>query len=143
MRTTERQRCRLGVTSLAGIARCIDHATLPQSFERLLGLFDRLDELVANDDFRGCRNFASDVALEDPDHPAHAETEGFRRRLRERLMRELEAMDHADPERAADQLHLLIEGTLVMGATQDDRHPARAARDMAALILGRGGAPWR
>jgi len=111
--------------------------------ERLLGLFDRLDELVANDDFRGCRYFASDVALEDPDHPAHAETEGFRRRLRERLMRELEEMDHADPERAADQLHLLIEGTLVMGATQDDRHPARAARDLAALVLGCRGASWR
>ena len=111
--------------------------------ERLLGLFDRLDELVANDDFRGCRYFASDVALEDPGHPAHAETKAFRRGLRARLTRELEAMDHADPERAADQLHLLIEGTLVMGATQDERHPARAARDLAALVLGSGGASWR
>jgi hypothetical protein len=113
---------------------------------RKLGLFDRLDELVADDGFRGCRGcryFASDVALEDPDHPAHAETEGFRRRLRERLIRELEEMDHADPERAADQLHLLIEGTLVMGATQGDRHPARAARDLAVLVLGGGGASWR
>lgn len=104
--------------------------------ERLLGLFDRLDELVASDDFRGCRYFASDVALADPAHPAHAETEAFRRGLRERLIRKLEEMGHAEPERAADQLHLLIEGTLVMGATQDARHPARAARELAALVLG-------
>jgi AcrR family transcriptional regulator len=104
--------------------------------DRLLGLFDRLDELVANDDFRGCRYFASDLALDDPGHPAHAETDAFRRRLRERLIRELQELDHADPERAADQLHLLIEGTLVMGATQSDRHPGRAARDLAALVLG-------
>jgi AcrR family transcriptional regulator len=104
--------------------------------ERLLGLFDRLDELVEGDDFRGCRYFASDIALEDPGHPAHAQTKEFRRRLRERLMRELKEMGHADPERAADQLHLLIEGTLVMGATQDDRHPARAARDLASVVLG-------
>jgi AcrR family transcriptional regulator len=109
-------------------------ATEPRA--RLLGLFDRLDELVSNPDFRGCRYFATDLAFADPSHPAHAETEAFRRRLRELLTRELVALGHADPERAAEQLHLLIEGTLVMGATQDGEHPARAARNLAAVILG-------
>lgn len=102
---------------------------------RLLGLFDRLGELVSNADFRGCRYFASDLALTDPEHPAHAETAAFRRRLRELLVRELVALGHANPARAADQLHLLIEGTLVMGATQNGRHPARVARDLAETIL--------
>ena len=41
-----------------------------------------------------------------------------------------------DPERAAEQLHLLIEGTLVAGATQDKEHPARVARDLAAIVIG-------
>jgi hypothetical protein len=50
-------------------------------------------------------------------------------------VRELEALGHASPAHAAEQLHLLIEGTLVMGATQDGLHPARAARDLAAVIL--------
>ena len=108
-------------------------ATDPRA--RLLGLFDRLDELVSNPDFRGCRYFATDLAFADPDHPAHAETEAFRRRLRALLVRELEALGHGHPELAAEQLHLLIEGTLVMGATQDDQHPGRAARDLAAIIL--------
>jgi hypothetical protein len=45
-------------------------------------------------------------------------------------------MDHAAPERAADQVHLLIEGTLMMVTTPDDRQPARAVRDLAALVLG-------
>ncbi|QYN21987.1 hypothetical protein [Amycolatopsis sp. DSM 110486] len=45
-------------------------------------------------------------------------------------------MDHTDPERAAGWLHLPIEGTLVTGTTQDNRHPARAGRDVAALVLG-------
>lgn len=103
---------------------------------RLLGLFDQLDELTANADFRGCRYFASDLAFADPGHPAHAETETFRRRLRALLVRELEALGHATPEQAAEQLHLLIEGTLVAGATQDKAHPARAARDLAALVIG-------
>jgi AcrR family transcriptional regulator len=102
---------------------------------RLLGLFDRLDELVSNADFRGCRYLATDLAFADPRHPAHAETEAYRRRIRALLVRELEALGHATPERAAEQLHLLIEGTLVMGATKGGEHPARAARDLAAVIL--------
>lgn len=108
-------------------------ATEPR--DRLLGLFDRLDELVSNQDFRGCRYFATDLSFADPGHPAHAETATFRRRLRALLVRELEALGHRHPDRAAEQLHLLIEGTLVMGATQDSQHPARAARDLAAVVL--------
>jgi AcrR family transcriptional regulator len=103
---------------------------------RLLGLFDQLDELISRADFRGCRYFATDLAFADPDHPAHAETEAYRRRIRALLVRELEAMGHASPERAAEQLHLLIEGTLVAGATQDKEHPARVARDLAAIVIG-------
>jgi AcrR family transcriptional regulator len=102
---------------------------------RLLGLFDQLDELISDEDFRGCRYFATDLALAEPDHPAHAETEAFRRRLRAVLIRELEASRQPHPEQAAEQFHLLIEGTLVMGATQDGSHPARAARGLAEAIL--------
>ncbi len=102
---------------------------------RLLGLFDRLDDLVSDADFRGCRYFATDLALTDPEHPAHAETRSFRRRLRALLAREVTALGHDDPDRAAEQLHLLIEGTLVMGSTRGDQHPARAARDLAETLL--------
>jgi AcrR family transcriptional regulator len=109
-------------------------ATEPR--DRLLGLFDRLDELVSSDGFRGCRYFATDLAFAEPDHPAHAETEAFRRRLHELLVRELEALGHGNPQRAAEQLHLLIEGTLVRGSSQAGRRQARAARDLAALVLG-------
>lgn len=102
---------------------------------RLLGLFDQLDVLVTAQEFRGCRYFATDLALADPDHPAHAETAVYRRRLRDLLVRELDALGHPHPEHAAEQLHLLIEGVLVMGATQHGEHPGRVARDLAALVL--------
>ena len=108
---------------------------MPQSPESILGLFDRLDELVLNQDFRGCRYFATDLSFADPGHPAHTETDAFRRRLRALLVWELNALGHDRPERAAEQLHLLIEGTLVMGATQDGHHSAWAARDLAAVVL--------
>ena len=119
---------------LAWYETALSSATEPSA--RLLGLFDRLDDLTSDTEFRGCRYFATDLAFADPGHPAHAETEAFRRRLRALLVRELEAMGHATPERAAQQLHLLIEGTLVAGATQDDERPARVARDLAAAVIG-------
>lgn len=108
-------------------------ATEPR--ERLLGLFGRLDELVSDENFRGCRYFATDLAFAEPDHPAHAETENFRRRLHGLLVRELEAMDHPHPERTAEQLHLLIEGALVRGAGQSGRHPGLAAQELAAIAI--------
>ena len=118
---------------LAWYEGALASAQEPQN--RLLTLFDRLDELVENPEFRGCRYFATDLAFADPGHSAHRETDEFRRRLRALLVRELMAMNHDRPEAAAKQLHLLIEGTLVMGATQDNQHPARAARDLAAIVL--------
>ena len=39
------------------------------------------------------------------------------------------------PSRPAERLHLLIEGTLVMGATRNHEHPALVARDLAAIVL--------
>lgn len=118
---------------LAWYEAALAGATEPRA--RLLGLFDQLDELTSNADFRGCRYFATDLALSNPDHPAHAESEAFRRRLRALLLRELDSLGHTNPARAAEQLHLLIEGTLVMGATHEGQHPAHAARDLAAIIL--------
>jgi AcrR family transcriptional regulator len=119
---------------LAWYEDALASATQPRA--RLLTLFDRLDELTSTADFRGCRYFASDLSLADPSHPAHAETDAFRRRLRALLVRELTALGHDRPERAAEQLHLLIEGTLVMGATRNGDHPARAARELVAVVLG-------
>ena len=111
----------------------LDAATDPR--DRLLGLFDQLDDLVADPGFRGCRYFATDLFLVDPDHPAHAESVSFRRRLRGLLVRELEAVDHPRPEWAAERLHLLIEGTLVMGAAHDTDRPGHVARDLARTVL--------
>jgi AcrR family transcriptional regulator len=118
---------------LAWYESALDSAAEPR--DRLIAIFDRLDELVANAEFRGCRYFAADLSFSAPDHPAHAETEIFRQRLRALLVRELDALRHRRPEHAAEQLHLLIEGTLVMGATQGGQHPARAARELAAIII--------
>lgn len=102
---------------------------------RLLAVFDDLDRVVAAAGFRGCRYLAADLALAAADHPAHAVTREYRARIHELLAAEVRRTGHAAPELAADQLQLLIDGVLAVGATRPEVNPAAAARALAAAVL--------
>ncbi|MFI6818970.1 TetR/AcrR family transcriptional regulator [Nonomuraea sp. NPDC050328] len=103
--------------------------------ERLLAVFDRLGEIIARPGFHGCRYLAADLALTDPDHPAHQVSRDYRSQVHELLKRELVALRHPRPEHAAHQLLLLIDGTLAAGATRPGTDAASAARELAEHVL--------
>ncbi|WP_431894276.1 TetR/AcrR family transcriptional regulator [Nonomuraea sp. bgisy101] len=103
--------------------------------DRLLAVFDNLAQVIAEPDFCGCRYQAADLALTDPDHPAHAITHDYRVRLHRLFEHELVKLGHPQPAHAAAQYLLLIAGTLATGATQADEHPAALARELAEQIL--------
>src|SRR4051812_49309565 len=103
--------------------------------ERLLAVFDELDKVVSRPNFRGCRFTAAELSLPDDQHPAHAEIRQYKDRLHEILAAELVKLGHPDPEFAADQLLVLVDGVLAHGATRADAHPALAAKALAALLL--------
>jgi AcrR family transcriptional regulator len=103
--------------------------------QRLLAVFDALDETTSSEHFRGCRYTAADLTLLDPDHPAHVETRAYKDRLHGLFTSELEALDHPAPARAADQILLLIDGVLVGAVTRPETHPAKAARELAEHLL--------
>ncbi|WP_225094770.1 TetR/AcrR family transcriptional regulator [Streptomyces sp. CoH27] len=102
---------------------------------RLLAIFDQLGTVITEPDFRGCRYLAADLALADPDHPAHAVTRDYRARVTRLLAAELVRLGHPRPARAADQLLLLIDGVMAAGATRPGTDPAAAARELAERIL--------
>lgn len=102
---------------------------------RLLAVFEEIDAQTSTSRFRGCRFAAADLGLPDPHHPAHRETLAYKTRLRDLLLDELHALPHPTPELAADQLLLLIDGTLMGAVNRPDAHPALAARQLAKLIL--------
>ena len=106
------------------------------SRQRLLAVFDMLDQVVGGPDFRGCRYLGADLALADPAHPAHAVTRQYRQELRQLLAREVERLGLSDPAQVTDQLMLLIEGTLATGAARSGSRPARDARALAQRVLG-------
>jgi len=103
--------------------------------QRLLAVFDALDEITSGRGFRGCRYLAADLTLVDPGHPAHAETRAYRQRVHRLLEQQLEKLGHRNPAHAADQLQLLIEGTLVTGVTRPETRPAKTARELAEHVL--------
>jgi AcrR family transcriptional regulator len=103
---------------------------------RLLAIFDLLADVIEDPDFRGCRYLSADLALTDPDHPAHAVTRQYRETVHELLEDELSKLGHQQPASAADQLLLLIDGTLAAGVTRPNIDPARLARHLAEQIIG-------
>ncbi|GAA4588007.1 AcrR family transcriptional regulator [Actinoplanes octamycinicus] len=103
---------------------------------RILAVFDELDVVVSRETFRGCRFTAAELALADPAHPAHAEVRGYKERLHALFSAELTDLGHPDPDLGATQLLVLIDGVLAHGVTRPRAHPARAAKAVAALILG-------
>jgi AcrR family transcriptional regulator len=103
---------------------------------RLLAIFDMLAQVLDDPDFRGCRYLSADLALADPGHPAHDITRRYREHLHELFEDELVKLRHREPASAADQLLLLIDGTLALGATRPDTDPARLARQLADQVIG-------
>jgi AcrR family transcriptional regulator len=93
--------------------------------------------------YRGCRFTAADLAFSEPDHPAHEVGRAHKRCLHDLLQRELERMDHPDPDGGADQLLLLVDATMVIAGARPGEDPVVAARGLAEMVLAQapGGRP--
>jgi AcrR family transcriptional regulator len=107
----------------------------PDPRARLLAIFDMLDRRVADPGFRGCHFVSAELTLPSPDHPARVESRAHKQRVCAMFERELTELGHPAPPRAAQQLQLLVDGVLVVGASRPDSYPARAARDLAVRVL--------
>lgn len=103
--------------------------------QRLLGLFDALDDVVTQVGFRGCRYLGADLGLVNADHPVHRETATYRGHVRAMLTAELTDLRHPFVHRAAEQLQLLVEGVLAAGAATTVPHPGRVARTLAEQVV--------
>ncbi|MEU4424036.1 TetR/AcrR family transcriptional regulator [Actinoplanes sp. NPDC024001] len=109
--------------------------------ERLLAVFDELETITEQPGFRGCRYTAAELALADPGHPAHGEIRGYKDELREIFAGELAKAGHPDPDLAAEQYLVLVDGVLAHAVTRPEARPARAAKGLAELMLNLAGTP--
>jgi AcrR family transcriptional regulator len=103
--------------------------------QRVLAVIDQLDKTTSTPGFRGCRYISAELSLPDPDHPAHAVARNYTERLHALFEKELADLGHPDPTGGAEQMLVLIDGVLVLGAIRPGSHPARAVRPMVEQLL--------
>ncbi len=103
--------------------------------DRLLAIFDALEEWFCRNDFTGCTfiNAAAEyTAQHDPIHALSAE----HKRLVEAYVRELaEAAEAADPDALARSLMLLFEGATALAHVTGTPDWARHARAAAEVLI--------
>lgn len=105
------------------------------SRNRILAVFDWLEDWVRSPEFHGCLFIKAASEYPEPGDRPRQEAEAFKagcRELLEGLCRELGV---ADPLGLARQLHLLLEGALVICFLERDPQAARDAQAAAAVLL--------
>ena len=107
--------------------------------ERILALFDALDEQVQPQRCRGCPFLMALAEFPDPQLPAHAGAVATKAWVRGRLRELTDALAAAepigDPEALADQLAIVVEGVYASAQALGAAGPARRARAIAETLM--------
>jgi AcrR family transcriptional regulator len=102
--------------------------------ERLLAVFDALDEWFHRDDFESCGVLATLFEVRDPNDIVYQAAARQLAEVRQVLLDIAEQSGTQDPESLASQVQILMMGAIV-SATREDLDAARRARELAELLL--------
>lgn len=108
-------------------------AALPA--ERLLAMFDALEEWFSRADFHGCMFINAAAEFPRLSSSIHREAARHKELVREFVFDLAEAAGAKAPASLADNLCLLMEGAIVTAQITGKPEPARQARAAAASIL--------
>ncbi|MBE9241509.1 TetR/AcrR family transcriptional regulator [Synechocystis salina] len=103
-------------------------ATTPT--DRLLAMFDALEEWFSQPDFRGCAFINSSAELVEPEHPGYQVALKHQQAVYEYILQLVYEAEIPHPEAVAEQLLLLMEGSIVVAMMR--RHPGAAIQAKAA-----------
>jgi AcrR family transcriptional regulator len=109
-------------------------ASKPQ--DRLLAIFDALEEWFSSEEFSGCMFINASAEFADADDPIHM-VAAEHKHLVLRYLQELAVETGvAEPEELANELMLLMEGSIVMAYVAGDQQAAvRAGRAAEKLLF--------
>jgi AcrR family transcriptional regulator len=86
----------------------VDDGTTPR--ERILAVFQKLDEQSGKGEFHGCPFVSTAFELKNPEHPGSVVARHFKQRLTDFFLGELVAAGVDDPEGMAIQLTMAFDG---------------------------------
>lgn len=107
--------------------------------QRLLVLFDVLEEWFKSDDYYGCPFHRSAAEFPDRDHPVHKEVIRNKRQLREFVAELIEDAGLRNPKRLVTELVVLMAGAEVMVNIEGLAQQVKRAQSAAALLLQQDG----
>lgn len=103
--------------------------------DRLLAVFDILEEWFHRDDYFGCALMNAVIEGRNRDGAILAATKNHKARVLEQLRALAVAAGARDPEEFAEQMDLLMDGAIVKSAIKRDAKPAAEAKSVAAALL--------
>ena len=105
------------------------------SRERILAVFDWLADWVQSPAFHGCLFIKAASEYPEPDDRPRQAAVAFKAACRQLLESLCQELGGRDPECLARQVHLLLEGALVMAFLERDPRASIDAREAAGVLL--------
>ncbi|WP_432196154.1 TetR/AcrR family transcriptional regulator [Streptomyces sp. bgisy027] len=106
--------------------------------ERILHVFDQLEEQAGAPDFQGCRYLAAQIELKDQNHPASRVAHRVKAQLTAFFRAEAERGRAGDPDLLARQLILLFDGASARAGIGADRLTGLITPTVATLLDAAG-----
>lgn len=103
--------------------------------QRLLAMFDALEEWFSQPDFRGCAFINSSVELVDPEHPGYQVAIEHQTAIYDYILQLVNEAAIANSDAVAEQLLLLVEGAIVVAMMRHSPAAATHARAAAATLI--------
>ncbi|MBO9998355.1 MAG: TetR/AcrR family transcriptional regulator [Cyanobacteria bacterium SID2] len=106
-----------------------------EPIDRLLAIFDALQEWFEQPDFRGCAFINSTVELVDPKHPGYQVSLDHQQAIFDYILSLANAANLPNPDVVTRQFIILIEGAVVVAMMQRDAEAALQAKQVAATLI--------
>lgn len=103
--------------------------------DRLLAVFDVLQEWFEDPNFRGCAFINSAVELADPDHPGYQVSLRHQKVIADYLLNLAKAAELTNPEKVTQQLVILVNGATIVAMMQQISDAAQQAKQAATVLI--------
>ncbi|MCI0605617.1 TetR/AcrR family transcriptional regulator [bacterium] len=110
-------------------------ATAKTSEERILVIFDVLEEWFQTPGFRGCPFINTVAEIGERNHPARKAAVAFKQRLLDTIEETLSSVGGNHTNLLGVQLLMLVDGAIVRAVMTDSSRPANIAGNAARLLL--------
>jgi len=102
---------------------------------RLMALFDAVDEWINSEQFYGCNFINASIEFKRKDDPIHVAAAAHKKLMLQILREFLSELRLQDPDAVAKQIHMVIEGAIIMAVSLGELNSAMIGKQTTLQIL--------